>query len=225
MPENGATANDVGRVGTITRISDVGRDYELTYSFDSAIQPLPNGLLEHLAHELAIGDWEFTRTHWAIKDVDLFYVLLLHGMSRPTPKVFRLSEEPVDDLLLSVMLPFNVAFKTVYEAIAKAAKEVGMRCQRADDIWKHEAIIQDVVQLICTSKIVVCDLSGKNSNVFYETGIAHALGKDVVMITQAKDDIPFDLRHLRFIEYLNNGEGRSLLAAQLVARVATLLGK
>jgi len=41
----------------------------------------------------------------------------------------------------------------------------------------------------------------------YETGIAHALGKHVIPISQSFGDIPFDMTHHRVLKYLNNNEG------------------
>jgi len=61
------------------------------------------------------------------------------------------------------------------------------------------------------------------ANVFYEAGIAHALGRDVILITQSDADIPFDLRHLRYAKYLNNAEGRADLARRLRDRIQTLV--
>ena len=42
---------------------------------------------------------------------------------------------------------------------------------------------------------------------FYETGIAHTLGKHVIPITQSSDDVPFDLRHHRYILYTTTVRG------------------
>ena len=98
----------------------------------------------------------------------------------------------------------------------------GMKALRAKDIWLHSAVIQDVFSLIFRSAIVVCDFTGKNPNVFYEAGIAHTLGKHVVPITQADADIPFDLRHHRYLSYLNNGEGREQLRNGLNQRFWSL---
>ena len=122
------------------------------------------------------------------------------------------------------MMPFDAGFNAVYEAIQQASSNAGLRCRRADDIWENAAIIQDVVALIDRSRIVVCDCSGRNPNVFYEAGIAHTLGREVILITQSEHDIPFDLRHLRYIRYHNNGEGRAVLTKALQARMQTLLG-
>jgi hypothetical protein len=118
--------------------------------------------------------------------------------------------------------PVSAGFDGVYAALGAAAEAVGEKCKRADDIWNHDAIIQDVVSLICKSSVVICDLTGKNANVFYEAGIAHSLGKDVILITQSADDVPFDLRHLRYIQYLNNGEGLQQLTAKVTDRLETL---
>lgn len=65
----------------------------------------------------------------------------------------------------------------------------------------------------------VC-LSGRNPHVFYEAGIAHPLGREVILIAQSEHDIPFDLRHLR---YCNNAEGRATRKQALLARMQTLL--
>ena len=58
----------------------------------------------------------------------------------------------------------------------------------------------------------------------YEAGIAHTLGREVILITQSEQDIPFDLRHLRHVRYLNNNEGRAALMQALQARMQTVLG-
>src|ERR1043166_4270305 len=99
---------------------------------------------------------------------------------------------------MSVMMPLNAEFDNVYAALRRIAEAVGLRCRRADDIWENPAVIQDVVSLIDRSRAVICDCTGRNPNVFYEIGIAHTLGRKVILITQNPADIPFDLRHLRY---------------------------
>lgn len=44
-------------------------------------------------------------------------------------------------------------------------------------------------------------MTGRNPNVFYEVGYAHALGKIVILLTQDTNDIPFDLKHHQHIVY------------------------
>lgn len=142
-----------------------------------------------------------------------------------SPSIFQIPNESVNPNLISVMMPFGPELSPVYESIKKASTEAGFSCKRADDIWDHSTIIQDVFSLIFQSYIVVCDFTGKNPNVFYEAGIAHTLGKHVVPITQSANDIPFDLKHHRFATYLNNGEGREKLMEELTTRFITLADK
>lgn len=142
-----------------------------------------------------------------------------------SPNIFELPPDSVDGSLVSVMMPFSPSLSSVYSAIQSAAAEQGMNCTRADDIWQHSTIIQDIFSLIFKSSIVVCDFTGKNPNVFYEAGIAHTLGKHVIPITQSEHDIPFDLQHHRYIKYLNNGEGVAELQKALSSRITTLNGQ
>ncbi|MHC4401745.1 MAG: hypothetical protein ACYTG0_18900 [Planctomycetota bacterium] len=60
---------------------------------------------------------------------------------------------------------------------------------------------------------------------FYEAGIAHTLGKHVIPITQNREHIPFDLRHHRYAQYLNNAEGREGLQKELEDRLNVLAKK
>ncbi len=142
-----------------------------------------------------------------------------------TPTVF---EVPTDDPctnLLSVMMPFSPVLRPVYDCIAQVAQFHQMECKRADDIWEHSTVIQDIFSLIYRSYIVVCDFSQRNPNVFYEAGIAHTLGKHVIPIAQNIEDIPFDLRHHRTLTYLNNQEGRVAMQDTLSERIVHLLSQ
>lgn len=53
-----------------------------------------------------------------------------------------------------------------------------------------------------TQRILLsADMTGRNPNVFYEVGYAHAKKKPVILTTQKADDIPFDLKHHRHLIY------------------------
>ncbi len=133
-------------------------------------------------------------------------------------------EAPRNDII-SVMMPFSPSFNDVYGAIKDAAASTALQVKRADEVWDDSVLIKDILRLINHSAVVVCDLTGRNENVFYELGIAHAWGKPVVPITQNADDVPFDLKHHRFLPYLNNSEGRKDLSAKLGKRLEALVGR
>lgn len=215
------------RVGTITKATQSAGQVQLEYVFDPDVAPIPNSVLATLALELHIdlksSIHEFSRNHWSVKDVDLFRVLLKRTVgARQRPKVFTLPDVVPDPKLVAAMMPFGAAFSPVQQALVDAATNAGMMLKRADDIWINDHIIQDVVTLLCQASVVVCDLTNRNANVFYEMGIAHVLPRDVIMITQSADDVPFDVGHIRHIRYLNNGEGLRKLTADVQARLETL---
>lgn len=219
--------DQVCRIGSITRPRISNGEVQFEFSLDDDVPPLVNSMIYANRRRLDMrDDFEFSRNHWAVKEVDLYRFLLQNVRPRrQRPTVFQLPEhENIEPALASAMMPFDIAFNAVYEGIQLASANAGLRCRRADDIWENPAIIQDVVSLIDRSRVVVCDCTGRNPNVFYEAGIAHTLGREVILITQNENDIPFDLRHLRYIRYLNNAEGREALVAALQARMETIIG-
>ncbi|WEK01298.1 MAG: hypothetical protein P0Y59_06325 [Candidatus Sphingomonas phytovorans] len=224
---NEGNEEQVCHVGSITRARIANREIHFEYALDADVPPLQNSLIWANRNALDMPhDFEFSRNHWAVKEVDLYRFLLRNVRPRrQRPTVFQIAEhENIEPTLASAMMPFDAGFNDVYAAIQLAADNAGLRCRRADDIWENPAIIQDVVSLIDRSRVVICDCSGRNPNVFYEAGIAHTLGREVILITQSEHDIPFDLRHLRYIRYLNNAEGRTALANALQGRMETILG-
>ncbi len=141
------------------------------------------------------------------------------------PKFFKLPKKSVDQNLISVMMPFSKDFRDVYDAIRSACASADFNCQRVDEVWNNSEIVQDIFELIFTSSIVIADFSQRNPNVFYEVGIAHTLGKEVIPIAQNDGDIPFDLHHHRVLLYHNNNEGREDLKEGLLTRLQILKGR
>lgn len=216
----------MARIGWITGIVASGRAYRVTYHLPAG---LPSIRADRLAEALGltntprtVGDMQHSK--WQLLEGDLFRTLFDAGLlDNAAPTVFAPVREPVDPCLISAMMPFSREYDAVYTAIMAAAEKSGGRCERADNVWEHSAIIQDIYSLIYKSAVVVCDFSGKNPNVFYEAGIAHSLGRPVIPIVQHTADIPFDLQHHRAIVYHNNSEGLVQLNTQLVKRIGTLL--
>lgn len=216
------------RVGEISSVRVNGGAASIEYRYDQDIPPIPMQVLINIAPGLGIeipqrGIGPLEHTHWAIKDADLFRVLLTEfGRPIRQPTVFDLpNPQRINPYLLSAMMPF-AGFNTVWDAIQRAGTANGMECGRADNRWEHPAIMQDVVALIDEAAIVVCDCTGRNANVFYEMGIAHSLGKEVIVITQNAADIPFDIAHLRHIRYLGNDQGLEQLEVELSARIRSI---
>ena len=97
--------------------------------------------------------------------------------------------------------PIGDYYEKVY---APAIHKAGLSPLRADnEIFGTGKIIDQIWTGITTAKVLVADLTGRNPNVFYELGLAHALEKPVVLICANEVDVPFDLKHIRVIYYDN----------------------
>ena len=68
---------------------------------------------------------------------------------------------------------------------------------------------------ICAAQLILADCTQENANVFYEIGLAHAVGKKVVLITRSEKDIPSDLNHFDYISYFFDPEGTEQLIEKL----------
>jgi len=68
-------------------------------------------------------------------------------------------------------------------------------------LFGPNCVVSDIWDRIASTRFVIADLSGRNANVFYELGLCHGLGKRAVLLTQSISDVPFDLRHMRCVEY------------------------
>ncbi len=66
----------------------------------------------------------------------------------------------------------------------------------------HISEIMDVIRgNIRAARLIIADMSNNNPNVFYELGYAQGIGKDVILITKDRSQVPFDLRSISSIEY------------------------
>ncbi len=224
--EISSTTVPMARIGCITGISQHGRDLRVTYRLPSGVAPIP---ADKLAEAVGLsnpnrGIGEMQHSHWRILDGDLLHILMNAGaLNVIQPTIFQPVLDAAQANLVSVMMPFDPGMNGVYGAIEAACAPLGASCNRADNIWEHSTVIQDIYSLIHKSSVVVCDFSNKNPNVFYEAGIAHTLGRAVIPIVQHASDIPFDLQHHRYIQYLNNAEGLIKLTVDITARLHTLL--
>lgn len=101
-----------------------------------------------------------------------------------------------------VLMPFGEWFDRYYKDIyVPAIKEAGFEPLRADSLFNSGSVIEQIWQQIRKAKVLLADLTGKNPNVFYELGLAHAARKPVVFVSGNIEDVPFDVRHLRVVTF------------------------
>lgn len=100
-----------------------------------------------------------------------------------------------------ILTPMNPEYQKDYEWIKEGFSKHNYICTRGDDINVNENLLSHIIGEMLASTFVVANISGRNPNVFYELGIAHALGKDIVLVTRSANDITFDLSSSQVVVY------------------------
>ncbi|SRR6266851_1068514 len=102
-----------------------------------------------------------------------------------------------------VMMPFADPIGSYYSSVYEPAmKKAGIKAVRADtEIFGTGKIIDQIWSGINSARVLLAELTGRNPNVLYELGLAHALRKPVVLVSATESDVPFDVRHVRVIYY------------------------
>jgi len=138
--------------------------------------------------------------------------------------IFKSNDTRIDERLLFTIMPFTEKWSDrIWDKILKPiALDEGMNPIRANDLYGRD-IMEDIWQSILKSKIIIADITGRNPNVFYELGIAHTLGKEVILLTQRVEDIPFDLNRYRHIIYEDNYDGYEKLKNELKATIRDII--
>lgn len=137
------------------------------------------------------------------------------------PLLGRPDTTPVD---VFVAMPFDEAFTPVWKTIKRCIGKQERSFTRADQFSAPRSIMEDIWNGINAAKVVVADCTGRNANVFYEIGLAHAIGREVVPLTQNTSDIPFDLSQFRHIKYDLTPGGLKKLAEELTNWLEPILG-
>ena len=101
-----------------------------------------------------------------------------------------------------VLMPFTSDFDDFYTyGIKESCKEAESYCERVDEQNYEGSILERIYNQIAKADLIIADMTGRNPNVFYEVGYAHALNKPTILLTQDSNDIPFDLKHYPHIIY------------------------
>lgn len=118
-----------------------------------------------------------------------------------------------------VLMPFAKKYTLVFETIKKALRGI-MVCKRADELRIGKPILSSILHGIGTAELIIADLTDTNANVFYELGLAHTRTRNVLLLTQNINKVPFDLRGFFCHEYSVNSQYSLNKLAQIVREAA-----
>lgn len=131
--------------------------------------------------------------------------------SRPRGFIVMEFSEPYDALYREVLLP--------------VAEKEGLDLRRADEIKGPGIILQDIVNDIAESTLIIAEITPPNPNVFYELGYAHALNKPTILLVRREEKLPFDIAGYRCIFYDDTIAGKSSVEKEFRQHLRAILGK
>lgn len=140
-----------------------------------------------------------------------------------TPKVFPIKNYKVDKKLAVVLMPFREDWSSdVYKVLRDSLRLSGFKAWRSDAEHKDDVIVESIWEYINKAAFVIADCTTRNPNVFYELGLAHVIGKSVFICAQRAEDIPFDIKAIRYFSYSLKPSGVAKLRRDLAAFAANV---
>jgi uncharacterized RDD family membrane protein YckC len=114
-----------------------------------------------------------------------------------------------------VLMPFSEALRSRFELLAQCGRQLDLDVRRVDTYAYSGNIPTAIAKALSQADLVIGDLSDANPNVLYELAIAQCLGQRVVLITNDRNTIPFDLRAYRneLVVGTSAGESATLVGA------------
>lgn len=119
------------------------------------------------------------------------------------PKQFLFDKVHIDKSRCFMIMPFSNEYRGVYADIKAELSDIGIMCNRVDEIKGSKPIMNKIITEILKSRYIIADLSECNANVFYELGIAHSFrdSRNILLLKRKESKYPFDLSHLPYVEY------------------------
>jgi len=125
-----------------------------------------------------------------------------------------------------VAMWFDPSVHTAWlEAIGPGIEGAGYEPIRIDKVEHNNRIDDEIVAAIRACRFLVADFTGQRGGVYYEAGLAHGLGKQVIWLCQEDDlaKVHFDTRQYNFIVW--KPDELPELKARLRNRIEATLGK
>jgi len=166
-------------------------------AFNEVIAHGDNGLKVFLEYVQAAYPQEYAETGAEVSETHILKNRWLGNLSHAIK----------NDGLISLMTPFDARFEPVNAVLQSVCLEVGFKLEHVANNPKSEIIIHKIAELMYTSRLVVFNITDLNPNVMYELGLAHAMNKEIQIISEQVSDIPFDFRHIGVLRYLPNEQG------------------
>lgn len=119
-----------------------------------------------------------------------------------------------------VLTPFHPDFENTYVEIRETCQSLKLTAMRSDEEFIRTDILKHIIKNIVEARVIIANIDGRNANVFYELGIAHALNKPTILVSKVDSSVPFDVQSQYIILYNSGVELRTKLC-EILLKVLT----
>lgn len=201
--------------------SDTGQTFSLMFQFESPIQKAYGSLSmmwgNHETHQVVRSlVWEQLglqtyRKHPVQNGDESPNIEKPIAIPKPSAKqpiafepVFKQRTFNFEPLTALVFMPLEAYWsESLWLHLKDCLRELGYYTRKANSIYSENTLEDSWVE-INESELIIADLTYKHPDVFYKVGLAHTLGKKVILITQHARDLPADFKKFPFVVYDNN---------------------
>ena len=122
----------------------------------------------------------------------------------------------IDKKLVFVLTPFHESQIGIFHAIVSTCNRYGFRCVRGDEEFVRGDIFPVLLKYMVEARLIIANIEGRNPNVFYELGIAHAMDKPVILVAKSISDMPFDIKSRSIVLFTDENDLREKLSEALL---------
>jgi signal transduction histidine kinase len=114
-------------------------------------------------------------------------------------------------------IPYSLEFAEVRKAIEKGARDSRSDVASLDSVVRAGTVQEALFGELARADCIIAEVSNSNPNVFFELGLAQAMGKALFLLARSKDisRVPFDIRSNQFLVYDSTPDGYSTLSKEL----------
>ncbi|MEO1215681.1 MAG: hypothetical protein AAFY45_19255 [Bacteroidota bacterium] len=218
--------------------SDTGQTFSLMFQFESPVQKAYGSLSmmwgNHETHQVVRAlVWEQLglknyRKHPPQNGQPEQEAITEKPVSVPLPQerkkisfdpIFKQRDFSFEPLTSLVFMPLEAYWsESLWLHLKDTLRELGYYSRKANSIYSEDSLEINWRE-INQCELIIADLTYKHPDVFYKVGIAHTLGKNVILITQHARDLPGDFKRFPYIVYDNNIYGLQDLRNNLLSLV------
>jgi len=204
---------------------DTGQTFSLMFQFDSPIQKAYGSLSmmwgNHETHQIVRGlVWEqlglkpYHAREREVPQEPKGIPVVQPKIKRPPPPedeqdftfdpVFKQRKFRYEPLTALILMPLEAYWsESLWLHLKETLIELGYHTQKANSIYSEHTLDQSWAELN-ENELILADLTYKHPDVFYKVGLAHALGKNVILLSQHARDLPTDFKRFPFVVYDNS---------------------